>query len=142
MPRCIVSDPAQPHNVSRRAYQKIKHNCFACKNDEAHWVADRYDDLRFYCTTCDLEFHDLCLQFPSKMIHPYHPQHPLTFTFLNYETGIMADTTYREFYKVLSCFELDFLNTSKAIGQNPILCLINALGVGMIWRMVLSLFYM
>ncbi|CAA7014126.1 unnamed protein product [Microthlaspi erraticum] len=63
------------------------------------------------------------------MIHPYHPQHPLTFTFLNYETGIMADTSFREFYHVLVLLNWICLNTSKVFGQNPILCLINALGV-------------
>ncbi|CAA7053045.1 unnamed protein product [Microthlaspi erraticum] len=70
--------------------------------EETEWYhlrgADEAIDFHYYCTKCDLEFHSECYQFPSKMIHPYHPQHPLTFTFLNYETGIMADTSFREFY--------------------------------------------
>uniref|UniRef100_A0A1J3GJI4 Phorbol-ester/DAG-type domain-containing protein n=2 Tax=Noccaea caerulescens TaxID=107243 RepID=A0A1J3GJI4_NOCCA len=139
--RCMVSDPGQSHSLFRGAGYKIKHDCFACGEnsvvDENRFVHDgemfnvenlenlftyksyveqlEASRFHYYCTKCDIEFHSECSQFPSKMIHPYHPQHPLTFTFLNYETGIMADTSYREFYKVLASFELELSEYLKTI---------------------------
>ncbi|CAA7016713.1 unnamed protein product [Microthlaspi erraticum] len=137
-PRCLVSDPGKPHNLSRRAGYKIKHDCFVCGEnsvvDENRLVEEyrEYEEkgyferrpfleafernrYHYYCAKCDLEFHSECIKFPSKMIHPYHPQHPLTFTFLNYEKGIMADTSFREFYHVLASFEMDLAEYLKRI---------------------------
>lgn len=90
MLRCIFSDPGQSHNFSHRGAEKIKRDCTACGNDPKLLMMSDY--THYYCNICDLEFHEACLNKPSKMIHPYHPQHPLVFTALNYETGIIVDT--------------------------------------------------
>ncbi|KAL0714840.1 hypothetical protein Bca4012_021819 [Brassica carinata] len=127
-PRCPVSDPAQPHNLSTISsgdVYKSTHNCFACGTNDVFRVnifTMKPLELwrhRYYCTKCDLEFHKRCVKFPSKMIHPYHPQHPLTFTFLNHETGIMADTKYGAFCKFLSLSDLDMSQYLKSIGIRP-----------------------
>ncbi|CAB86941.1 putative protein [Arabidopsis thaliana] len=112
MPRCVVSDPAQPHNFSHRSEQKVKHDCFGCGKSDVPWEI-RERPLYYYCTICDLEFHKNCLEYPSKIIHPYHPQHPLVFTVINYETGIIADTNYA---KVSSC-RVCYKNVDIKYGQ-------------------------
>ncbi|KAG7634961.1 DC1 [Arabidopsis suecica] len=106
MPRCVVSDPAQPHNFSHRSEQKVKHDCFGCGKSDVPWEI-RERPLYYYCTICDLEFHKNCLEYPSKIIHPYHPQHPLVFTVINYETGIIADTNYGEYYRFRYRFDIE-----------------------------------
>ncbi|KAL0716951.1 hypothetical protein Bca4012_066273 [Brassica carinata] len=65
--------------------------------------------FHYYCTTCDVEFHPGCHKFPRKLRHPYHPQHPLTFTFRNYETGIISDGNIDESF---SCNVLSDSSTS------------------------------
>ncbi|VVA96154.1 unnamed protein product [Arabis nemorensis] len=87
-PRCIVSDPAQPHKVSRADDYETKQDCFSCgkRGPRLHYDPPPF---HFYCPTCQVEFHDTCHTFPSKMIHPYHP---LTFTFLQKETEMIVDT--------------------------------------------------
>ncbi|KAL0714838.1 hypothetical protein Bca4012_021817 [Brassica carinata] len=138
-PRCPVSDPAQPHNLSCRVSYSIRHDCFACNMAVDGNLIDKmleekgvlkvrtYLRLkqrrhhRYYCSKCDLEFHSDCAKYPSKMIHPYHPQHPLTFTFLNHETGIMADSNYGAFCNFLRSSGLilsDYLKRT-GIGTKP-----------------------
>ncbi|KAL0714841.1 hypothetical protein Bca4012_021820 [Brassica carinata] len=127
-PRCPVSDPAQPHNLSSPGDYKIKHDCFACGENNVvdkklSFIIDMLDSTghHYYCTECDLEFHNRCAKFPRKMIHPYHPQHSLTFTFLNHETGIMADTKHSTFVNFLYLSDLDMSQYLKSIGirQKP-----------------------
>ncbi|AEE79881.1 Cysteine/Histidine-rich C1 domain family protein [Arabidopsis thaliana] len=66
MPRCVVSDPAQPHNFSHRSEQKVKHDCFGCGKSDVPWEI-RERPLYYYCTICDLEFHKNCLEYPTKV---------------------------------------------------------------------------
>lgn len=49
-------------------------------------------------------FHSGCHKFPRKVTHPYHLHHPLTFTFRNYETGVISDGNIDESFwnRVLS----------------------------------------
>ncbi|XP_023643278.1 uncharacterized protein LOC17895801 [Capsella rubella] len=46
----------------------------------------------FYCTTCNVEFHNGCQRRTRKITHPYHLQHPLTLSYRNPETGIMFNS--------------------------------------------------
>ncbi|KAL1204850.1 Protein VACUOLELESS GAMETOPHYTES [Cardamine amara subsp. amara] len=80
--RCPLSHPAQPHNLFIRIGKAIQSGCYTCAMQEYR--------TRFYyhCTTCDVDFHDGCHLRPKKMLHPYHLQHPLTFTLLNTATEI------------------------------------------------------
>ncbi|KAG7634960.1 DC1 [Arabidopsis suecica] len=117
-PRCIVSDPAHPHNVSRRDNYKVKHNCFSCGKNDVSWELRGFtDNFHYYCTICDVEFHRRCLQIPSKMIHPYHPQHPLTFTFVSYETKIIVDVNYGDFCTFLCRSGLNMPEYLQTIGS-------------------------
>ncbi|CAA0382054.1 DC1 [Arabidopsis suecica] len=89
-PRCPVSHPAQPHSLSPRFGGNTKFGCFSCGENTSPMTEDQI--YHFSCTTCDVEFHSgHCLRFPRKLTHPYHLQHPLTFTFRNDETGITSD---------------------------------------------------
>ncbi|CAA7028424.1 unnamed protein product [Microthlaspi erraticum] len=99
-PRCIISDPAQPHYLIYRAKSETKYNCFSCGEKDVTWKKP-YGDTHYDCTVCNLEFHDRCVDVPSKMIHPFHPQHPLSLIFLNNKTGVIVNTNFREFVNTL-----------------------------------------
>jgi len=142
MPRCVVSDPAQPHNFSHRSEQKVKHDCFGCGKSDVPWEI-RERPLYYYCTICDLEFHKNCLEYPSKIIHPYHPQHPLVFTVINYETGIIADTNYGEYYRFRYRFDIENSEYPKNIKPKSSIIFDKCTWCGNdLQRMVLSLYDM
>ncbi|KAG7533906.1 DC1 [Arabidopsis thaliana x Arabidopsis arenosa] len=77
-PRCLQSDPANPHTLCRR-YDPPLSICFTCKGHN-HLKDKKY---YYYCATCDLEFHRGCHYYPSEIKHPFHLLHPLTLTLLN-----------------------------------------------------------
>jgi len=87
-PICPVSHPSQPHTLSLRSGRNTKFDCFSCRK---HMSPLTYHNYHYYCKTCDMEFHHGCHTFPRKLTHPYHLQHPLTFTFRNNETGFLSD---------------------------------------------------
>ncbi|CAN6982059.1 unnamed protein product [Brassica oleracea var. botrytis] len=92
-PICPLSHLALPHVLVAKPDGNTTSYCFSC-GEQKSFVTDRGTD--YYCTTCDVEFHRGCHKFPRKLRHPYHPQHPLTFTFRNYENGIISDGNIHE----------------------------------------------
>ncbi|XP_024009773.1 uncharacterized protein LOC18014223 [Eutrema salsugineum] len=63
--RCIVSDPAHPHNLSRvTGYKTTKHNCISCGRRSITWELSR--NLHYYCTICQVEFHRECRKVPTS----------------------------------------------------------------------------
>ncbi|ESQ37627.1 hypothetical protein EUTSA_v10002351mg [Eutrema salsugineum] len=119
--RCIVSDPAHPHNLSRvTGYKTTKHNCISCGRRSITWELSR--NLHYYCTICQVEFHRECRKVPSKMIHPYHPQHPLTFTFLHKKTGRIVDTNFGEHYNFFfDIMPIGFHKTYETIANSSVM---------------------
>ncbi|ESQ50730.1 hypothetical protein EUTSA_v10022693mg [Eutrema salsugineum] len=95
-PVCRLSHPAHPHTLSRRTGKNPPSGCFACGEEKI--AATFY----YLCTTCDVEFHNHCHRWPRKMIHPFHPQHPLIFSVLNHETGIIYDCNLDNFMEVFT----------------------------------------
>ncbi|KAG2315465.1 hypothetical protein Bca52824_018587 [Brassica carinata] len=87
-PTCLLSHPTLLHTLSRRSGGNAKSECFSC-GEQKCLVQD--STFHHYCTTCDVEFHRGCHKFPRKITHPYHPQHPLTFTSLDHETNFLSD---------------------------------------------------
>ncbi|ESQ50729.1 hypothetical protein EUTSA_v10023009mg [Eutrema salsugineum] len=65
--------------------------CFACDKEEFSPVST----FHYYCTTCDVEFHQFCHGYPRKLTHPYHLQHPLTLTTQNTETNIISSYIFK-----------------------------------------------
>ncbi|XP_018490909.1 uncharacterized protein LOC108861525 isoform X2 [Raphanus sativus] len=90
---CPLSHLNQPHVLLQRPGGNTESGCFSC-GQRRSFVTSR--GVHYYCTTCDVEFHRVCHKFPRKIRHPYHPQHPLTFTFRDNETGIISDTNTGE----------------------------------------------
>ncbi|XP_023641213.1 uncharacterized protein LOC17891438 isoform X1 [Capsella rubella] len=88
-PRCPVSHPDRPHTLCPRLGGNTDSGCFSCGEKTSPLIEDH--NYHFFCQTCDEEFHRVCHMFPRNLTHPYHLQHPLTFTFRNYETGCVAD---------------------------------------------------
>ncbi|CAA7055963.1 unnamed protein product [Microthlaspi erraticum] len=79
-PICLLSDPAQRHNLCRRRRSSPPiSNCFSCKGKKVFKASPYY----YYCATCNLEFHRGCHKIPPEIRHPFHPFHPLTLTFLH-----------------------------------------------------------
>ncbi|KFK35150.1 hypothetical protein AALP_AA5G244900 [Arabis alpina] len=120
-PRCIVSDPAHPHKVSRVAGSETKQDCSSCGKRSTSWYVRDNENLHYYCTICKVEFHHECLGIPSKMIHPYHPQHPLTFSFLKNETGMIVDTNFGEFFNVRENGVEEFKKTFVPVSNSSII---------------------
>ncbi|KAG7641115.1 DC1 [Arabidopsis suecica] len=85
-PICRLSHPTHPHTLSRRAGRIPPSGCFACDKEEPSPCST----FHYSCTTCDVEFHDICHVYPRKLTHPYHLQHPLTLTTQNTETEIIS----------------------------------------------------
>lgn len=84
-PICLLSDPAQRHNLCRRRSNPPISNCFSCKGK--HLFKGKHifkgSPYYYYCATCNLEFHRGCHEIPPEIRHPFHPSHPLTLTFLH-----------------------------------------------------------
>ncbi|KAL1222146.1 Protein VACUOLELESS GAMETOPHYTES [Cardamine amara subsp. amara] len=95
-PRCHLSHPTHPHTLSECGDISKFGSCFSC-GERILPSKKNIGDL-YYCTTCDVEFHHGCHRFPRKLTHPYHLQHPLTFTYRNYETGIMSEDNVDEYF--------------------------------------------
>lgn len=92
-PICRLSHPTQPHSLSRRSGKVAPSGCFACDKEEF----SSGSTFHYYCTTCDVEFHDICHRFPKKLTHPYHLQHPLTLSTQNSEIEIISTCyTFKE----------------------------------------------
>ncbi|EOA33087.1 hypothetical protein CARUB_v10016425mg [Capsella rubella] len=87
-PICRLSHPIHPHTLSRIAGRIPKSGCFACDKEEPSPSCT----FHYSCTTCDVEFHDICHVYPRKLTHPYHLQHPLTLTTQNIEVEIISNT--------------------------------------------------
>ncbi|CAA7016813.1 unnamed protein product [Microthlaspi erraticum] len=89
-PRCLLSHPANsPHNLSiRYGRHFLRLTCFTCGGKKG---TPENDCIQYYCTICDVEFHNGCHRRPRKITHPYHLQHPLTLFYRNPETGIISD---------------------------------------------------
>jgi len=108
-PRCPLSHPTNPHTLSKSG-QITKFGCFTCGKKAPLSKRDRR--FSYYCITCDVSFHKGCHIFPRKLTHPYHLQHPLTFTFPDYESGITSDSfdyeTYRTAVKCHSQFIITY----------------------------------
>ncbi|KAJ4898270.1 Cysteine/Histidine-rich C1 domain family protein [Raphanus sativus] len=85
---CPLSLLTLPHPLFLKHGRNTNSCCFSCGSRKPFF---RGCLIYYYCTTCDVEFHCGCHEFPRKLRHPYHPQHPLTFTFRNYENGIISD---------------------------------------------------
>ncbi|ESQ44171.1 hypothetical protein EUTSA_v10005834mg [Eutrema salsugineum] len=120
--RCIVSDPSHPHELSRQAGVKTKQKCFSCGKRSITWELAHDKNFHYSCTICQVEFHRECRKVPSKMIHPYHPQHPLTFTFLHKKSGTILDTNYGEHYNFLfSYMSIGFQNTYETLASSNIM---------------------
>ncbi|XP_010513118.2 PREDICTED: uncharacterized protein LOC104789066 [Camelina sativa] len=91
--RCLLSHPTHPHTLSQRySKRNIKFDCFSCGIKPSPFSYHNH----YFCKTCDVNFHNGCHNFPRKLTHPYHLQHPLTFTFRNYETGFISDGSIDE----------------------------------------------
>ncbi|AEE31815.1 Cysteine/Histidine-rich C1 domain family protein [Arabidopsis thaliana] len=88
-PRCLMSHPAHPsHNLSVRYRFNFRIGCFTCGGKAA---ATTPDCLYYYCTTCEVTFHNGCHQRPRRITHPYHLQHPLTLFYRNPETRVISN---------------------------------------------------
>ncbi|KAL1225536.1 Protein VACUOLELESS GAMETOPHYTES [Cardamine amara subsp. amara] len=81
---CYLSHPAHPHTLSRRTGSTIPTLCFSCLSTKIKIIDIEF---HYHCTSCDVEFHHGCHWVPRKMTHPYHPQHPLILSFLNYNVS-------------------------------------------------------
>ncbi|CAH8262593.1 unnamed protein product [Arabidopsis lyrata] len=88
-PICRLSHPTRPHTLSRRAGRIPPLGCFACDKEEPSPCST----FHYSCTTCDVEFHDICHVYPRKFTHPYHLQHPLTLTTQITEIEIISNQT-------------------------------------------------
>ncbi|CAH8283497.1 unnamed protein product [Eruca vesicaria subsp. sativa] len=98
---CPLSHLTHPHVLLLKHGGNTKSDCYSCGKQKS-FVTGRRNS--YSCTTCNVEFHHGCHEFPRKIRHPYHPQHPLTFTFRNYENGIISDGHIDEsfYYTILS----------------------------------------
>ncbi|EOA34060.1 hypothetical protein CARUB_v10021560mg, partial [Capsella rubella] len=88
-PRCPLSHPTHhPHTLSPRSNPDLRFGCATCCGQKAIMEQSPH----FYCTTCNVEFHNGCQRRTRKITHPYHLQHPLTLSYRNPETGIMFNS--------------------------------------------------
>uniref|UniRef100_A0A1J3IV41 Zinc finger PHD-type domain-containing protein n=1 Tax=Noccaea caerulescens TaxID=107243 RepID=A0A1J3IV41_NOCCA len=92
-PRCLMSHPAHPHTLSRQSGLNFPGGCFSCNKTLVRWESV---DFHYYCATCGVGFHRECYQFPRKIRHSYHLQHPLTLTSRSVEAGIQSHSTPSE----------------------------------------------
>ncbi|KAJ4906095.1 Cysteine/Histidine-rich C1 domain family protein [Raphanus sativus] len=86
--KCPLSHLTHPHILRSKPNGNTKSDCFSC-GLQTSFVSGSV--LHYYCTTCDVEFHLGCHKFPRKLGHPYHPQHPLTFTYRDSQSGIISE---------------------------------------------------
>lgn len=77
--KCPVSHPTLPHTLFIRAGGSIQSGCFAC-GEQKQFLRDPF---HYHCTTCDVDYHQGCHLRSKQITHPYHLQHPLTFTRLD-----------------------------------------------------------
>ncbi|KAL0716955.1 hypothetical protein Bca4012_066277 [Brassica carinata] len=84
---CPLSHLIHPHVLTKQR-RSTKSSYFSC-GERKSFVTGRI--FTYSCTTCN-----------GKLRHPYHPQHPLTFTFRNHENGIVSDGNINEdFWRTL-----------------------------------------
>ncbi|CAH8370003.1 unnamed protein product [Eruca vesicaria subsp. sativa] len=88
-PRCLLSHPAfTQHNLSMDCESVLPLGCFTCGGK---YTVRQEDYVRFYCETCDVEFHNSCHKRPRRITHPYHLQHPLTLFYRDPESGTISN---------------------------------------------------
>ncbi|CAA7016808.1 unnamed protein product [Microthlaspi erraticum] len=89
-PRCPLSHPSHPHTLSHQyAADYCRFGCFTCGVKEIERASE---GSQYFCTICDVEFHQTCPKHPRKITHPYHLQHSLTLTYRNPETKIISSS--------------------------------------------------
>ncbi|XP_006281986.2 uncharacterized protein LOC17876892 [Capsella rubella] len=86
-PRCRRSDLTEPHTLEKKPGGYAF--CSVCNNMSSGMSC-------YHCDTCGDDFHDGCHLYLSEIRHPFHPLHPLKFTFSSPDHSFSDLLPYRD----------------------------------------------